>query len=216
MLEYIFDGGILMYPLILLSVVGLAVMIDRACAFHAAARDVDELKKSVMDAVTEGRFDDAEEACVSTGGPVAAVLLVGISKFRKLAGSGRTPGEISDIVRKSMENYAPVAIGTLERNVGILPVVASLGPLVGMTGTVTGMIGSFNAMSQATTLEATTVSAGISEALITTAAGLLIAMPSVIAYNIFSRKVDAAVQEMDLVCTGLADYIALDFKAEEK
>ena len=214
MLEFIFDGGFLMYPLVLLSVIGFAVMIDRACAFYAAARDNSALKKEVMDAVRENRLEDAKNVCVSVGGPVAAVLLVGLSKFEKLSGSGRSTAEISDIVRKAMEDYAPVAVGTLERNVGILPIVASLGPLVGMTGTVTGMIGSFNAMASATTLEATTVSAGISEALITTAAGLLIAMPSVIAYNIFSKKIDTAVMEMDLACTDLVDFIALDYSPE--
>lgn len=215
MLEFIFDGGFLMYPLVLLSVIGFAVMIDRACAFHAAARDNEALKHDVMEAVSDYRFDDAKAICVKVGGPVAAVLLVGIEKFQKLQGSRRSLSEISDVVRKAMEDYAPVAIGTVERNVWILPIVASLGPLVGMTGTVTGMIGSFNAMANATTLEATTVSAGISEALITTAAGLLIAMPSVIAYNIFSRRIDADVMNIEMGATALVDFIALDYDPEK-
>ncbi len=212
MLEFIFNGGFLMYPLVLLSVVGVAIMIDRACAFHAAARDNEALKRDVMEAVEDNRLEDAEQICANVGGPVAAVLLVGIQKFRKLADSDRPMNEVSDIVRKSMEDYAPVALGTLERNVSTLPIVASLSPLIGMTGTVTGMIGSFNAMAESTTLEATTVSAGISEALITTAAGLIIAMPSVIAYNIFTKRIDASVMDLDMACTQLVDYIALDYK----
>ncbi len=211
MLEYIFDGGFLMYPLVLLSVIGFAVIIDRACAFHAAARDNDALKQEIMNAVSEYRFEDAKAICIQAGGPLAAVMLVGITKFQKLQDSGRSMSETSDVVRKAMEDYAPVVVGVLERNIWMLPIVASLAPLLGMTGTVTGMIGSFNAMAQATTLEATTVSAGISEALITTAAGLLIAMPSVIAYNIFSRRMDADVLNVELGITSLVDFIALDY-----
>ena len=143
---------------------------------------------------------------------MAAVLLLGIQKFIKLKDSGRSMGEVSAIVKTSMEDYAPQIIGALDRNIGVLPIVASLSPLLGMTGTVTGMIASFDSMANSTTLEATAVSGGISEALITTAAGLLVAMPSVIAYNIFSRKVDAHVQDIDKACTALVDFIALDYK----
>lgn len=213
MLEFIFDGGFLMYPILLASILGFAVIIDRVCAFRTAGRDNEGLRTRVLTALTEGRFDDAAGECVSVGGPVAAVLLVGIQKFLKLKDSGRGMGEISAIVKTSMEDYAPRIIGTLDRNIGILPIVASLSPLLGMTGTVTGMIGSFNAMASATTLEATTVSAGISEALITTAAGLLVAMPAVIAYNIFSRKVDAYTSDIENACTALVDFIALDYQA---
>lgn len=213
MLEFIFDGGFLMYPITLASILGFAVIIDRYCAFRTAARNNEGLRTRVLAALNEGRFDDAVNECTTVGGPVAAVLLLGIQKFLKLKDTGRNMGEVSAIVKTSMEDYAPRIIGTLDRNIGVLPIVASLAPLLGMTGTVTGMISSFNAMASATTLEATTVSAGISEALITTAAGLLVAMPAVIAYNIFSRKVDAYTADIENVCTSLVDFIALDYQA---
>lgn len=211
MLKYIFDGGFMMYPLLFMSILGFAVMIDRFCAFRSARRDTKLLRANILKALEEYRVDDAIAECEKTGGPLAAVLLVGLMKFQKLEFSGRSVNEISDIVRKSMEDYAPQAIGVLDRNISTLPIVASLSPLLGMTGTVTGMIGSFNAMASSTTLEATTVSAGISEALITTAAGLIIAMPSVIAYNIFARKVDAYSAEMENAVTEIVDFIALDY-----
>lgn len=213
MLEFIFEGGFMMYPITLLSVVGFAVIIDRFCAFRVAGRDNEALTRDVLEALRQNDFDGAMEACEKVGGPVASVLLLGIQKFDKLRGTGRTPAEISAIVKTSMEDYAPQVIGTLDRNLGVLPIVASLSPLLGMTGTVTGMIASFDSMANSTTLEATAVSGGISEALITTAAGLLVAMPSVIAYNIFSRKVDGAIQTIDIACTTLVDYIALDYEA---
>lgn len=212
MLKFIFDGGFMMYPITLLSIVGFAVIIDRYLAFRVAGRDVTALMRSVIAALEEGRNEDAVAECENVGGPVAAVLLLGIQKFIKLKDSGRSMGEVSAIVKTSMEDYAPQIIGALDRNIGVLPIVASLSPLLGMTGTVTGMIASFDSMANSTTLEATAVSGGISEALITTAAGLLVAMPSVIAYNIFSRKVDAHVQDIDKACTALVDFIALDYK----
>lgn len=212
MLKFIFDGGFMMYPITLLSIVGFAVIIDRYLAFRVAGRDVNALMRSVIAALEEGRNEDAVAECENVGGPVAAVLLLGIQKFIKLKDSGRSMGEVSAIVKTSMEDYAPQIIGALDRNIGVLPIVASLSPLLGMTGTVTGMIASFDSMANSTTLEATAVSGGISEALITTAAGLLVAMPSVIAYNIFSRKVDAHVQDIDKACTALVDFIALDYK----
>lgn len=212
MLKFIFDGGFMMYPITLLSIVGFAVIIDRYLAFRIAGRDVTALMRSVIAALEEGRNEDAVAECENVGGPVAAVLLLGIQKFIKLKDSGRSMGEVSAIVKTSMEDYAPQIIGALDRNIGVLPIVASLSPLLGMTGTVTGMIASFDSMANSTTLEATAVSGGISEALITTAAGLLVAMPSVIAYNIFSRKVDAHVQDIDKACTALVDFIALDYK----
>ncbi len=213
MLKFIFDGGFLMYPITLCSIVGFAVIIDRYLAFRQAGRDVKALTQNVLNALAEKRFDDAIAECENVGGPVAAVLLCGLQKFVKLKDSGRSIAEISSIVKTSMEDYAPQIVSTLDRNIGALPIVASLSPLLGMTGTVTGMISSFDSMANATTLEATTVSAGISEALITTAAGLLVAMPAVIAYNVFSRKVDAHVSDMDKACTALVDFIALDYLA---
>ncbi len=213
MLKFIFDGGFLMYPITLCSIVGFAVIIDRYLAFRQAGRDVKALMKNVLDALAEKRFDDAIAECENVGGPVAAVLLFGLQKFVKLKDTGRSAAEISSIVKTSMEDYAPQIVSSLDRNIGALPIVASLSPLLGMTGTVTGMISSFDSMANATTLEATTVSAGISEALITTAAGLIVAMPAVIAYNIFSRKVDSHVADMDKACTALVDFIALDYQA---
>lgn len=216
MLQYIFDGGPLMYPIVALLVVGLAVIIDRAVAFNAATRNNKALTADVIALLEDNDIEGAAELCAKIGGPVAAVLLVGIQKFGKLISKDekRSNAEMSAIVKTSMEDYAPQIVATMDRNIGILPIVAGLSPLLGMTGTVTGMINSFDSMATQTNLEATAVSGGISEALITTAAGLLVAMPAVIAYNIFTKLEDGAVSEIDKACTALVDFIALDYKNE--
>ena len=214
MLQYIFDGGFLMYPIVLLLVVGVAVIIDRTIAIIYASRDNSMLTRKVIELLEQNDIEGAAEFCNEVGGPVAAVLLVGIQKFGKLVDTDRSCVEMSAIVKTSMEDYAPQAIATLDSNIGILPIVAGLSPLLGMTGTVTGMINSFDSMATQTNLEATAVSGGISEALITTAAGLLVAMPAVIAYNIFTKLEDGTVSEIDKACTALVDFIALDYKNE--
>lgn len=214
MLFYIFEGGFLMYPIVLLLVVGIAVIIDRTLAFRAAARNTKALTKDVIELLEKNEIEAAAELCCNSGGPVAAVLLVGIQKFGKLVNTDRSNAEMSSIVKTSMEDFAPQVVSTLDSNIGVLPIVAGLSPLLGMTGTVTGMINSFNSMASQTNLEASAVSGGISEALITTAAGLLVAMPAVIAYNIFSKMVENHVSEIDKACTALVDFIALDYKKE--
>ena len=116
MLQYIFDGKSMMYPIVLLFVIGLAVIIDRALAFRAAARNNKELTDGVIDALSKNDVEGAADLCTKIGGPVAAVLLVGVQKFGKLVDTDRTVAEMSAIVKTSMEDFAPQIIGTLDRN----------------------------------------------------------------------------------------------------
>ena len=102
----------------------------------------------------------------------------------------KRPEEIEIAVSKTMEDFAPKAMHGLEKRLNVLVLIASISPLLGMTGTVTGMIRSFDVMASSAGLEPGAVAGGIAEALITTAAGLLIAAPGVVAYNIFVRKVE--------------------------
>ena len=93
-------------------------------------------------------------------------------------------------VAKAMEDYAPKSLNGLEKRLGLMVLIASVSPLIGMCGTVTGMINSFSVMAEAAGLDPGAVAGGISEALITTAAGLIIAIPGVVAYNMFQKRVE--------------------------
>lgn len=210
MLEYILDGGIMMYPLVLCSVVALAVIVDRWRAFRLAEVDTTELREEVLELLNEGKIDEAIGACERFRGPVAAVLMVGLHRFRKLAQMGRSPSEIETNVTKAMGDYVPHVMGVLEKRLWVLSMVASIAPLLGMTGTVTGMIRSFTAMAEMGGLEGNVVAAGISEALITTAAGLLIAMPAALFYHFFTRKVEQYVLDIEESGTKLIDFITLE------
>ncbi|MBM4031609.1 MAG: MotA/TolQ/ExbB proton channel family protein [Planctomycetes bacterium] len=209
MLEYILDGGLLMYPLVACSIVALAVMIDRVAAFRAAETDIVALRAKVTDCLDAGRVDEAVSVCREYQGPVAAVLLSGLDRYRKLIARGRAVIEIETNVKETMEDYAPHAMEPLESRLNLLSMIGSIAPLLGMTGTVTGMITSFNTMAEMGGMEAGGVAAGIAEALITTGAGLLIAVPSVVAYNVFAKKIDRYVLEIEQTMKDLIDFISL-------
>ncbi len=191
MMGYLMDGGWMMLPLLICSIAMVAVIIDRSRAFRAAGRlDPDALRREVSALVASGDLAGAAAACERSEGPVAAVMLTGVLKLISMREKGKPEPEIEAGVTKSMEDYAPKAMNCLEQRLGSMVLVASISPLIGMCGTVTGMINSFSVMAEAAGLDAGAVAGGISEALITTAAGLIIAIPGVVAYNMFQKKVE--------------------------
>ncbi len=208
MLGYILKGGYIMFPLMFLSILGAAIIIERLRVFRLAQTDTFALRQDVNRQLEQGRLNEAVSACQRYAGPVAAVLMVGLDKYRRLLVHGRSLAEIETSVSKTMEDYAPRAMEPLEKRVNILALIASISPLLGMTGTVTGMISAFNEMVYSG-VDAGGVAGGISEALVTTATGLLIAIPSLVAYNIFSKKVDRFTLDMEESTTDLLDFIAL-------
>jgi len=209
MLEYILNGGAMMWILVALSVIGLAIIIERHRVFKAAATDNDAMGAQVRECLGEGRIGEAIEACRAVQGPVAALLIVGLNRYRTLLAMGKVQEEIETSVARSMEEFAPRVLSDLEKRVGLLLMVGSVAPLVGMCGTVLGMIKAFKAMAEAESLGGGVVAAGISEALITTAAGLLIAVPAVIFYYIFNSRVEQHTLAMEESAAELVDFIHL-------
>jgi len=208
MLKHVLNGGPIMIPLLILSVVAFAVIIDRIRVFRLAQADSTSLRDSIIKLLEAGQIEEAIRECEAQKGPVAAVLMVGLIKFRKLMKRGRSLAEIEGNVNKTMTDYAPHVIESLEKRMNLLTMIGMVSPLLGMTGTVTGMIASFETMSSG--LDAGAVSAGISEALVTTAAGLIIAIPAVVAYSIFAKKVDRFILEIEESATELIDFITLE------
>ena len=196
-----------------LSIVTFAIIIDRMRALKAAGDvDTEALRSMVISKLEAGDVDGAIRYCESSQGPVAALLFVGLCKFRRLMQRRRPVVEIETNVNKAMEDYAPHILNSLEKRLNILVMIAGISPLLGMTGTVTGMIASFATM--ATGLDATKVSVGISEALVTTAGGLIVAIPAVVAYNLFNKKIEKLVLLMEENSTELLDKLVMDFTIE--
>jgi len=212
MLKHILDGGLIMIPLLSLSVIAVAVIFDRLSVFKNAEKDTTPLRHEVMELLQKGQPEEAVEACKRFGGPVAALLSAGITKLLTLSQQeGLSMDEIKAEVNTTLTEYAPHVIDLLEERLNLLTLIAGVSPLLGMTGTVTGMIRSFSSLADSG-MAADKVGAGISEALVTTAAGLIIAIPAVVAYNIFSRKIDRFTLSMEESATELMEVINVTYQ----
>jgi biopolymer transport protein ExbB len=214
MLEYLIKGKLMMGPLLACSIIAIAVIIDRIRAFRLADADSFEMRRNVSGLLDDHKLDEAIDECAKHHGPVAAVMLAGLDKLRRLAKLGRSNTEIEISVSKTMEDYAPHVLEPLEKRLNLLTLVGMISPLLGMTGTVTGMIASFGAIAQAGGSQTEAVGVGISEALITTAAGLLIALPALVAHNLLARRMDKFTLEIEETVIELNDYVSLKRGAE--
>ncbi len=184
------DGGIMMYPLVLSSLLGLGVIIAKAWTLWVAHRKSRFILDQVADLGEHGQLDDAIHVAEETPGPVAAILLAGL---RRLKLERVTGGDIE----KAVQTTGFIELGFLERGLVVLATVANVAPLMGFLGTVAGMISAFGAIAEAGQVEATLVAGGIKVALITTAAGLIIAVPVNIAYNYFVTRIDKLIVDME-------------------
>lgn len=217
MIETIINGGPLMIPLLACSIAALAALIDRFLAFRAYGKvDARSLRAEILTFLEEQRVLDAKNLCASTPGPVSAVLLVGLQSFEKVLSVKGSPESLRLIVGKAMEDYSVTALNAVETRLNILSTVGSAAPLFGMTGTVTGMIGSFGALAKSGGLDAGVVGAGIAEALITTAAGLIIALLAVIPYNVFMARVEGIGLEIEEAASEMIDFIAMRAEREAR
>lgn len=210
MLETIVKGGGMMVPLMVLSVLAVAVAIDRWVAFSRNDRvDSRSLRSKVLDLLAAGKLNEAGVLCSNTPGPVSAVMLAGLqayAKFRRITAG--QPETCRSLVEDAMENYSQVAAAAVNKRLGVLSFVAGAAPLIGMLGTVAGMISAFAGMA-AGGVSNETVSAGISEALITTAAGLIISLVAVVPYHYFTSRANGVESEMVESASELLDYITL-------
>jgi biopolymer transport protein ExbB len=210
MLETLIKGGLLMIPLAICSVVGLSVLLERWMIFRANARiDVPSLRAKVGHLLAEDRLDEATTLCASTPGPVSATLLTGLQTLRKARELQVDFAVQRAVVEKAMEDYTPHAIHVMELRLNWLATISNVAPLFGMTGTVTGMIRSFGSLGGAGSLDAGLVGAGISEALVATASGLIIALASLIPYNGFMNRVAAVNLEIGEAAAELVQAMVL-------
>lgn len=190
LLQLFADGGVFMYPLVLCSLLALGVMIAKAFTLWAAHRKSRMLLKTVGDLGAQGKLDEAIKIAQETPGPVAAILLSGLRRARE-----QKP--VTKDVEKAVKTTGAIELGFLERGLVLLATVSSVAPLLGFLGTVAGMISAFGAIAEAGQVEATLVAGGIKVALITTAAGLVIAIPVNVSYNYFVTRIDKLIADME-------------------
>jgi biopolymer transport protein ExbB len=175
-----------MWPLLFFSIVAVAVIIERFINLSRAGTDARRLMKNVTDALRTEGPDAAADVCARTRGTIPQILLAGLRHVKKGP----------DAVEKAIENAGTIEMGFLERGLIVLSTTANVAPMLGFLGTVSGMIRAFEAIAKAESVNAKLVASGISEALITTATGLIIAIPVQAAHNYFVSRIDRFVVEM--------------------
>lgn len=191
MKEIISQGGPLMYFIIALSVIGLAVVLERLYYFFTVERgDNEKLKYELLELIRHGDINSAKKICVSYDNSVAKVLERILDSYDPVNGDRN---KLEEKVREVALSQIPA----LERFMWLLGITAQVSPLLGLLGTVTGMIKAFNAIASKGVGDPQVLAGGISEALITTVAGLVVAIPAFIMYNFFNNKIDKTVNEME-------------------
>ncbi len=194
--EYMDQGGLVMWLLLIGSVIALAFIIERFFALWRAKINVNEFLQKIRKALIVNRSArEAVKVCEQYRGPVASIMKVGLLKH----------GRPKEDVEKAIENAAAFEMGRLERGLVVLATIANVAPLLGFLGTVTGMIKSFDALAAAGLSNPGLVANGIKEALTTTAGGLFVAIPVQIAYNFFMSRINKFVRDIETAANMLLE-----------
>ena len=200
MLEQILKGGPLMVALVLCSMISLAVVFDRWQAFRNNRKiDTRSLRSKVLAHLRDNDISAAISECQEARGPIASVILAGLRSYKHLRGKEESSETMRMVVGQVMEDYSAQAMSVVNRRLDILTTIGVAAPLLGMTGTVTGMIASFAGLADAGSVGGSggAVADGIAEAMVTTAAGLIIALFAVIPQSVFNRWSDDIELEME-------------------
>lgn len=202
------DGGLMMYPLVLCSMIALGVIIAKAFTLYIAHKGTERVLHDVAEAAMAGDIKGAVTIARDTPGPAAAILLAGL---RRIQDKTLAAGELEAAVATT----GTIELGFLERGLVILATIANVAPLMGFLGTVAGMILAFAAIEAAGDVDPTLVAGGIKVALLTTAAGLVIAIPVNIAYNFFVTRIDRLIVDMEQGAQGILN-LAWDLEKDGK
>ncbi|MFQ6672064.1 MAG: MotA/TolQ/ExbB proton channel family protein [Candidatus Tectimicrobiota bacterium] len=193
-------GGILMVPIGLCSVLALAIVLERLFVLRHPRVVSPEVLRRVETCLREGDTSEALLLCRRQSSAITRILHVGIANHHK------PKSEIKEVIEDAGRHEVP----SLERYLGVLGTIASISPLLGLLGTVTGMIKVFNVIAVRGVGHPGALAGGISEALITTAAGLAVAIPSLVFYNYFVTKADGLIIEMEKASLRMLDILKRD------
>ncbi len=186
-----------MSPVLLCMIIGLAIVVERVIYLNLASTNTDKLLNKIEAALKSGGIDAAKEVCRNTRGPVASIFYQGLDRSH----------EGIDIVEKSIVSYGSVQMGQMERGLIWISLFIALAPMLGFMGTVVGMIQAFDAIEAAGDISPSLVAGGIKVALLTTVAGLIVAVILQIFYNYLVSKVDSLINSMEDASISLIDIL---------
>jgi biopolymer transport protein ExbB len=199
LLQILSMGGFTMYVLLLCSILSLGVILDRVASYWRKSRvKRPEFMTKIKNELRQKDLARALEICRDTEAPFAKVVHAGLER------AGRTEKLITGV----MERQIAIEVGKLERLTSIVATIGNVAVYIGLFGTVLGIIHAFRDISIAGTGGMDVVIGGVAEALITTATGLAVAVPSVVLYNYLSRRIERFVSDMELASSELSDMIA--------
>lgn len=199
--ELVKMGGPLMVPILLCSLFALGIVIEKLIHFSMIQTNAPQLKANIFGLLKSNKIKEAVQLCDASPSPIARILKAGVLKF----------GTPREEIKESMEDVSLFEIPKLENRLGALATIAHISPLLGLLGTVTGMTTSFHTIQvRAASLNPVTpgdLAGGIGEALITTVAGLMVAIPTFVAYNYCVSQVSRFTLEMERAATELVNFM---------
>ncbi|MGF1450087.1 MAG: MotA/TolQ/ExbB proton channel family protein [Opitutales bacterium] len=205
-LDFLLQGGFLVWPLLLLSAVGFVIFLERTLFLHRGQIRSQTFLVGIKNLTRKGRLNEALTLCEETPGPVAYV-----TKAALLHHEDDEAG-----LRSAIQAAALVEIPILERRVGTLGAIATVAPLIGLLGTVVAILGAFQQLHSSEAYAATAAFSGqAAQALITTAAGLAIAVMAHLAQHFLSGRVRALVHDMEWVGNDLMQFLMRDLPADQ-
>lgn len=179
--ELMGKGGVMMLPIILCSVVALTVIFERLYYFFRINENPQKLFESLQKLLGKGRHPQALELCQQSNGPIGKLLSTGLS-YRKMP---------KWKLEETLSITGQEEINNMGKNIRVLEVIAAISPLMGLLGTVLGMVQAFNKVAEYKgQVDPSLLAGGIWEALLTTAAGLAVAIPAVVMLHYFDRKIE--------------------------
>jgi biopolymer transport protein ExbB len=186
-IDLLFKGGWVMVPLTLLAFLGLVIFIERYLTIRKSSKDETNLMFQIKQNIHEGRLDSAIALCKNTKSPLARMLEKGLKRI------GRP---IKDI-EGAIENTGKLEVSKLEKNIGILGIIAGIAPMLGFVGTIIGVITIFHDVSIKGAIEIGTISGGLYTKMITSATGLIIGIVAYVLYHILNMMVDKIILKME-------------------
>ena len=197
MVDYFLQGGSFMWPILISLIFGLGFVFERAYSLMLSGIDSSKLFDAVTQKISDGDTKTAIQICNEEKGPVASIFYAGLSKAHRGL----------DDVEKAIQNAGAIEMAFLEKNMIWLNAVITIAPMLGFTGTVVGMIGAFDAIKAANDISPAVVAGGISQALLTTAAGLVVAMIIQTFQNVFVSRIDKLVLDMEEQSIKIIDHL---------
>jgi biopolymer transport protein ExbB len=195
--KFIEGNPVFMSPVLICLILGLAVSLERIITLNMSTTNTKKLLARVEDALDQGGIEAAKDVTKSTKGPVASIFTQGLMRY----------SEGIDMVEKSIISYGSVEMGRLEKGLVWISLFISLAPMLGFMGTVIGMIGAFDAIEAAGDISPSLVAGGIKIALLTTVAGLIVAIILQLFYNYCVSKIDSLVNDMEDASISLVDIL---------